>query len=539
MGWSGLLPILSPSDVTIHVMKKKTILCLAVGCVLAAGGIFCLLFQVAGGQVLPRRADALDLREREITCEQYREIRAALPDCDITWSVPFQGGLVSSDVEELNLETLAPEDTALLPFFTRLKTLQVQAPADYPGLLEFARANSDCTVTYGVSLGEQQWDSTQKAITVADASLEELQQLLAVLPDVEEISLTGTLPHPQVLLAVTEAAPRVAFHWTLTLGDMVIPENTKELVYTGAPCPMADIVTILKSLPRLEYGDLRQCGFSDKTMFALCREFPEVFFLWEVPIGQSRFLSDVTELDVSGIPFETAQQIEDLLPCFPNVERVIMCGCGLDNETMDALNREYEDIRFVWTVRIGYFNIRTDATYFYPFKLDKHWFLNNEEASLLRYCTDMVCIDVGHHGAITDCQWAAYMPHLRYLIIGETGISDLSPLANCKELEYLEMFTIPVTDYSPLVECTALEDLNLGKTYADPTPIAKMTWLKNLWWCGAPTRNLPSSPAMEILPEALPNTTIKLWLEHPTASGWRKLDNYFAMRDYMGMFYLT
>ena len=216
-----------------------------------------------------------------------------------------------------------------------------------------------------------------------------------------------------------------------------------------------------------------------------------------------------------------------------------MCNCGLDNETMDALNQTYPDIRFVWSIRIRYYDIRTDATYFYPFKLQRDLFINNEEASLLRYCTDMVCIDVGHMGQITDCEWAAYMPELKYLIIGETAISDLSPLSNCKKLVYLELFTIPVTDYSPLLECTALEDLNLGKTYGSTEPIAQMTWLKNLWWCGAPTRNLPCSNAQEVLPQALPNTTIKLWLEHPTASGWRKLDNYYAMRDYMDMFYLN
>lgn len=504
--------------------------------VLGAGGV---LFRYEAGVLLPKYAKTLDLTGRELTAAQYETIRAAMPWCKITWSVPLQGNRVPSDSERLSLEDLRKEDLEDLKWFWDLTELEIRAPSDYAIVEAFAREHPDCQVRYSVRIGEKSWPHDCRAISVENPQVEELLETLGHLPGLTEVTLTGNLPEGEQLMALRQAFPDIAFHWTVDLGDMTLEESTQMLVYTGSPCPEADIFRILNQLPDLVQADLRQCGFSDETMFSLCRAFPQVAFQWEVPIGDHSFSWDTVELELSGIPFASAQEVEELLPCFPYLERVIMCRCGLDNETMDGLNRKYEDIRFVWSIEIRYHQIRTDATYFYPYKLDKGLYINNEEASLLRYCTDMVCIDIGHNGEVTDCEWAAYMPKLRYLIIGETGISDLSPLANCKELVYLEMFTIPVTDYSPLVQCTALEDLNLGKTYCDPTPIAQMTWLKNLWWCGAPTRNLPSSTAKDILPEALPNTTIKLWLEHPTASGWRKLDNYFAMRDYMGMFYLT
>lgn len=520
-------------------MRKKTgwlLLVAAVLVALAAGG---LLFRYEAGVFLPRYAKNLDLTDRELTGEAYETIRAAMPRCKITWSVPLQEKRLPSDSRKLSLEDLRKEDLKALDWFSDLAELEVTAPSDYSALAEFARTHPDCRVCYPVTIGGKNWDRDCRTISVEDPQTEELTRTLEYLPEVTEVHMTGKLPEAADLTALCRAFPNIVFHWSVSLGDMTLEADTETLIYTGTPCPDADISQIIRLLPKLAQADLTRCGFPDETMIALCREFPQVGFRWEVPIGDKRFPWDTAELDISGIPFDSAQQVEALLPCFPYLERVIMCCCGLDNETMDALNRKYENIRFVWSIEIRFHHIRTDATYFYPYKLDKALYINNEEASLLRYCTDMVCIDIGHNGEVTDCQWAAYMPKLRYLIIGETGISDLSPLANCKELVYLEMFTIPVTDYSPLVGCTGLEDLNLGKTYCDPTPIAQMTWLKNLWWCGAPTRNLPSSPAQDILPEALPNTTIKLWLEHPTASGWRKLDNYFAMRDYMGMFYLT
>lgn len=504
--------------------------------VLGLGG---LLFRYEAGLFLPRFAKSLDLTGRDLTESEYETIQAAMPECRITWSVPLAEKKVPSDTESLSLEDLGPEDVQKLDYLPELTELEIAAPSDYTLLEEFARAHPACRVRYSVTLGESSWAHDCEAISVADPQPEALAQALTHMPEVTDVTLTGQLPQAEALMELRSSFPEVSFHWTVQLGNKTYPQDTESLTYEGEPCTEAELRRAISLLPNLTQADVSRCGFSDETMFALCRAFPQVDFPWQVPIGDGFFSWDTTELDVSGIPFDSAQQVEELLPCFPYLERVVMCKCGLDNETMDALNRKYEDIRFVWSIEIRFHHIRTDATYFYPYKLDKKLYINNEDASLLRYCTDMVCIDIGHNGEVTDCEWAAYMPKLRYLIIGETGISDLSPLANCKELVYLEMFTIPVTDYSPLVECTALEDLNLGKTYCDPTPIAQMTWLKNLWWCGAPTRNLPSSPAKDILPEALPNTTIKLWLEHPTASGWRKLDNYYAMRDYMGMFYLT
>lgn len=123
----------------------------------------------------------------------------------------------------------------------------------------------------------------------------------------------------------------------------------------------------------------------------------------------------------------------------------------------------------------------------------------------------------------------------------ETAITDISPLATCKNLVFLEIFTTAISDYTPLLECTALEDLNLGKTYGDPNIIAQMTWLKHVWWSGVDgTVGNPASNARAILEEALPNTVMKFRLETPNVdNGWRQLQNYYDMRDIMEVFYLT
>lgn len=144
----------------------------------------------------------------------------------------------------------------------------------------------------------------------------------------------------------------------------------------------------------------------------------------------------------------------------------------------------------------------------------------------------MIAIDVGHM-SFTDCSWAAYMPHLKYLIMAWTGVRDLTPLSGLKELVYLEVDWSPIQDYSPLVGCTALEDLNIGSTYADTEPLTQMTWLKNVWMIFCPAKYAWKVSA------ALPDTRVVNTGTATVASGWRRLPNYYAQRDALDMYYMN
>jgi len=222
--------------------------------------------------------------------------------------------------------------------------------------------------------------------------------------------------------------------------------------------------------------------------------------------------------------------LEKILPCFHNLKKVVMCACGISSEEMDALNQRYEDIRFVSSVNLGGMSYRTDAVHFTP----NRWGLScdNENIYDLRYCTDMVCVDIGHQIKVTNCEWVKFMPGLKYLVLAETGISDLSPLENHENLVFLEIFLSKVKDYSPLTTCKALEDLNLCYTQGDPEPIGEMTWLKRLWWSG-------SWLARKKLADKLPDTYKEYLSLSSTGRGWREGQHYYDMRDFIGMEYMV
>lgn len=247
----------------------------------------------------------------------------------------------------------------------------------------------------------------------------------------------------------------------------------------------------------------------------------------EVFFGGRSFLSDAEEIDLSGMEIESTQWVEERIRDMPKLRKVIMCDCGLGDEEMEALNRRYEDIRFVWTVHMGRISVRTDTNYFAPVVTGDY--VTEIDLGPLKYCTDVVAVDLGHM-AVRTCDWARNMPKLQYLILADTGITDISPLASCENLIFLELFLTAVRDYSPLLSCTRLEDLNLCYSYGSAEPVKQMTWLKRLWWDGNPYET-------KGLEEYLPDTECNFTSGSSTGGTWRLGQRYKEQRDILGMPY--
>lgn len=526
-------------------MKKNRILLLFLLVLLVFSGIGGkLLFDrylPAAGTLIPRNAVFLDLTGRKLSAEAFDALRQKLPDCEILWEVPFQGQRIPSDSERLTISSLTEEDLALLDYFPELAFVDAAGCTDYEELLQLQARYPEVALSYEVTLGGKCYGNRIDALELSDADMQELEAALPHLRSLKKLQLTGALPDYDRVKALQAAFPGVQIGWELEFMGNRLSSETTALDLSGKDLDRETLESLLPWLPGLETIDLRRCGLSPGELMALADAFPDCFFLFDMTIGPFTVSTDAVELDISGYEISSPEEIETLLPYFPYLQTVIMSHCGLSDETMDQLNRRHETIRFIWSVLIKDVYIRTDAKWFYPFKYYRDMVVSNQELYPLRYCTDMEAIDIGHMTTVTDCEWAAFMPELKYLVIVETAITDLSPLSGLKKLVFLEIFTTNITDYTPLLGCTALEDLNLGKTYGDPAVIAQMTWLKNLWWMGVQgTYGQPYSNAHILLPEALPNTNMRFLMDTPNVNnGWRQLENYYKMRDLMEVFYLT
>lgn len=326
------------------------------------------------------------------------------------------------------------------------------------------------------------------------------------------------------------ALPGCNILWSMQVGSSNYDNDTTALTLTDLT---AEDIEVMHNLPALETVQLKNC--SDTALLLEAMEaLPHVQFLWDFEIYGIPVSTTTESLDLTGMTLSDTAELEAKLPYFYNLKKVDMCGCGLSNEEMDALNKRHMDTQFVWTVSIGPMTLRTDVTYFMPFKLGHE--VTDSMCKNLRYCTDIVCMDLGHM-SISNCDFVEYMPHLQYLILGDTGVSDLTAIGTLKELKYLELFLTKATDFWPLLGCTALEDLNICYTpfSGDCDPLYRMTWLDRLWMAA---NGLTLDQQTE-LKEALPGTHIIFRSPSSTNKGWRMSPNYYIQRDIFGMLYMT
>lgn len=474
---------------------------------------------------------SLDARGTGMTAEQYDWFRRELPDCRVLWDIPIQGSHYSQDIRTLRVDSLTPEETELLAHFSGLKELDVGRWGDYARIAALQQQDSNRTVRCQVELAGEWWDNDVVSLVIADADAQELLERLPCFYRLESVMLTGKLPGLEELSALQERFPQVFFLWKMKALGMTLETDMTSLNLSHlGPEALEEAAALLPYFPKLETVMLNSQGAQQEALLALAAEYPEIHFVFDLTFGEHTLRTDAQEIDISNTLLESTAEVEAILPCFRNLQKVVMCQCGISDEDMDALNRKYADIRFVWSVDLGGMLFRTDAVHFTP----NRWGLSLDDADVypLRYCTDMVCVDIGHNMKVTNCEWAAFMPDLKYLVLAETGISDLSPLENHENLVFLEIFLSRVTDYSPLLTCKTLEDLNLCYTYGSWEPIAQMTWLKRLWWSG-------SWAARTALADKLPDTYAEYLSLSSTGRGWREGQHYYDMRDFIGMEYMV
>lgn len=473
----------------------------------------------------PKDAQSLDLRGRKLSIEDYDTLQALLPDCKITWSVPFQGERCASDAQSLKINTISDAEIAQLSHFPRLQTVDANGSRDYDQLQKLQAAYPQVLVAYTVPIQGQEYPQDTTSLSISSLTDEEVQ-LLDYLPQLRSVDAGGCTDYPQ-LLALWQRHPDATVRYSVPIFGSEYPMDTTALDL-GDP-DVAELMEKLAYLPNLETVHFTEPTADAQALRTLTETYPEVHFQWEKTVLGQLHSSEDTEFDFSGMKI-TTDDVESGMAYFPNAEKVIMSDCGIDNETMAAFREKMRpEYKVVWTVIVTRQRVRTDDTIFHS--SGRHVCLVDELSHDLYYCEDMIIVDVGH-SMIKYIDWVKGMPNLKYLILADNWLKDITPISTCKNLVYLELFINKyLKDITPLQGCTALEDVSVANTDVDLRPFAEMPWLKNLWAnnCGA-TRE-----ERELLTKSLPNTHIEFDHGFTTGGGWRQLQNYFDMRDLMGL----
>jgi len=248
-----------------------------------------------------------------------------------------------------------------------------------------------------------------------------------------------------------------------------------------------------------------------------------------VTYGSASFDSEAEYIDLGDQKVTNLTKFITFLKSFPNLTAVDMFATPVTAADVQKLEKAFPDVRFGWYLKMmRYHFVRTDADAYSA--LDgTHPRHSEAEFSLLKYCPDLLALDLGHND-IRQGAFLENMPNLRVLILGDNPkLNCLDLISTLQNLEYLELFSCGITDISPLTKLTNLMDLNLSNnSVEDWRPLKEMKWLKRLWISGMCTgkrkkAELTAAEQQE-LEEALPDTEI-VYVGEPTQNGWRFYDD--------------
>jgi hypothetical protein len=390
-----------------------------------------------------------------------------------------------------------------------------------------------CEILWSVPFRASYFDQNAEELTVENLTSEELEEL-AYFPKLSQITLTGTVD-ADVIRILKETRPEIALSYTVVLNGKRYSESTAEICVENADVQEMDrALALLFDLESVTFtGDAP----NNEQIYAWMCSYPQVRFSWDFELFGLPVNSRDTELILSGIPMESVEALEEMLKYLPELQWVEMCDCGISSAEMDALGKRHPQIRFVWTVEVGKCVLRTDVTTFMPYKFGYRdgEVLEDKDTEELKYCTDIICMDVGHM-YLKDYSFLESMTKMQYLVLADTHGSDFSVLSNLKELIYLEIFVTDFEDARVLTELTKLDDLNISCTKIDDIePLKEMKWLKRLWMIGC--KGVDDEEKQE-LQDALADTQVVFYGKDSTGAYWRQGEHYYEMRDLLGMHYM-
>lgn len=493
----------------------------------------------------------LDLRAVVVDSARVETIRSALPECAVLWNVPLGSAAFDSTSGTLALpQDCTAADLNNLRYFPALTRVDATACAVDAAFASAAAAFPGIAFSWNTTIGGVSVMSTDTTLDLTNQqslSPEQVLPLLRGLPALERIDCTGTGWSAEQIALLTSSYPAIAFVSDVDVFGERVPATTQTLDLSGKSVDLAQLPAVLSQLPALTSVNLEGQAATFEQMDTLTAAFPNIAFSFSFELFSQQVTTATTELDLNGYALSAPEEIASKLKYLPNLTKCDLCDCGLSNEQMEQLMTQFPAVKFVWMIRIGAWEVRTDITAFSKgnrsrFPNDMGWLTDegktnfgDDDIQVLKYCTDLVYLDLGHGNRITDVSVIAQLKKLRVLIVSMNKIVDISPLAQLQELECLEIYQNPITDISTVTALPKLKYLNCSATYiTDVTPLLGLKNLKMLWFI---TVKYVSKEQRQQLTEALPDCEICFHASSSGEGGWTGNPLYIEYQTAFGLPY--
>ena len=356
--------------------------------------------------------------------------------------------------------------------YPNLEEADLTGSTCYEAIKKYMAAHPGVDVTYNVSLG----GSITVKNTTTDLSLKHgsydynvLAENLKYVSSLKNLSFPSTSLTADQIGALKSGNPGVSIKYTMaTQGTQVGGDISAVDLSAMTADQVGTAIEQLKAYPNVVWVELMKSSGGSNLSISDVKKLqtacPNVIFHYSFDLfGKTVSTTDETiEYKNVSIGNSGETKIRAALDILSGCTYFKLDNCGLSNEVLAKIRDDYPRTKVVW--RVYQTNKGrswlTDTTV-----LRAVYGINDSNSGVLKYCTEVKYMDLGHNTEMVDISFCAYMPNLEIAILSGAPIKDLSPLANCKKLEFLELaWCGHVSNVAPLAGCDSLKYLNVGHT---------------------------------------------------------------------------
>ncbi len=455
--------------------------------------------------------ERLDLRDNyAFTQHEHDTLAAALPNCDIYWSVPVKYIHFDSTAEEVDLRQIQLTTDELRTLF-----------ATYP----------EKRFAYRVPLLGERYspDVESLDLTGQDTDSAVIADALLMLPRVTKVDLRGQPAAAKDVAYLSDSFPDVKFDFTFDVPEGELTTEDTTFKVEGSAQDLMAYMRYVDYMPNLEMVDATAVELTEEQEAAVHTHANGDKVHYSLRVFDQLVTNDTTELNLDGIDVGSVEAVENCITRMPKLTRISLVESGLDQNQCGQLFDEHPEIKFVFLVHFGKYTLRTDATAFSTLLGEANTYHYNDSTfEPLRFCTDLRMLDLGHN-EITSMENFRGLTKLRVLILADNLLTDIEPISDLKELEYVELFLNDITDLTPLQGLTKLVDFNIfhNPIYGAYTPLKSLPQLQRLWIGGCRL----DEDMLKDLQRALPKTKINVRGKGSTGMGWRDHPHYKTLKQ--------
>jgi len=443
--------------------------------------------------------------------------------------ISIGGKNVSANTESLKA-VITKHEVSQLDYLTRLKSADLRGSECGEEIALWAARHPDVQVLYTVQLPNgERVDNTVQELDLewmTGADVPAMLDALSGLNNIRSLRFgeVGGQFGIQDMQAIRAVKPDAAFHFSAVIGGKVFDSEAEILDLRDARHEdvqaLAVVLSCMGRLTTVELGSEEAGTIPWPDIALLKSRRPDVRFRYSFTLYGKQVDLDTEKLDYRGLPIrDNGDALYSVLSCMNHCTYVDLDSTGISDSSLEKMRDLFPQTKIVWRVWFGEnYSVRTDTERILASKPTVGGMI--EDASMLRYCTDVKYLDLGHNDDLADLSFVSSMPELEVLIIAMTGVTDISPLRSCPKLEYLELNSTNIADLRPLENLTGLHHLNIAAcpNIKDITPLYGLTALERLW-IGRDTP-VPAEQAQR-MKELVPGCKVNTTADDPHGDAWR------------------